>query len=209
MLSHMGCVAVPEKTLNKAFRDERLTAEEQRMFEAHPQVGTDLIAGIPRMGWVGEIIAYQHKRFDGRGPPLKGKRGTDIPLAARMLKLVGDFDALVSSGQYESKAAQRLTRRPGWYDPQLLEALVELVEEDSATAKAAALPAGRLIEGMVLEQDVETRQGVLVISRGSIVTESMLVRLRNWAEMDQIDEPIRVRLPQGEEDEEDEEWADW
>lgn len=63
MLSQIGCVGIPEQILAKAYDREELTPAERKMFEAYPLAGRQLIAGIPRLEEVAEIIAYQQQQI--------------------------------------------------------------------------------------------------------------------------------------------------
>jgi hypothetical protein len=48
---------------------------------------------------------------------------------------------------------------------------------------------------MVLVEDVRTRSGALLISRGHEVSEGLLVRLRNFAATIGVREPLYVAQP--------------
>ena len=98
MLSQIGGVIVPERILKRLYKGERLTEEESQLFEMHPMVGSDLIAKIPRMEQIAQMIGYQEKRFDGRGVPRDALHGEEIPLGGRILKVVLDFDILEAKG---------------------------------------------------------------------------------------------------------------
>ena len=69
MLSQIGCVILPESVLKKVYRGEVLTGEESHLFNQHPFVAYDLLAKIPRMKRVAEIIKFQDKYYDGYGVP--------------------------------------------------------------------------------------------------------------------------------------------
>ena len=69
MLSQIGCIILQEETLKKIYRGVELTKEEEQLFNMHPSIASDLIAKIPRMEKIAEIIAYQEKHFDGSGIP--------------------------------------------------------------------------------------------------------------------------------------------
>ncbi len=84
---------------------------------------SDLLSHIPRMQTIARIIANQEKNFDGSGYPQESKEGGDIPLGARILKVVLDFDTLKSRGISDGEAFGRLSKRPGRYDPDVLSAL--------------------------------------------------------------------------------------
>jgi response regulator RpfG family c-di-GMP phosphodiesterase len=195
MLSQIGCVTVPEETLSKICMGEPIDPDEAKMYRAHPKIGSDLIANIPRLEPVAEIIAFQEKYFDGSGFPDDRKRGGALPLGARMLRLAIDYDALTASGQSRSDAVTAIRARQGLYDPKLVEVL-EQVLATRARTDVRYIRIAELKPGMILAQDVRTMAGVLLTARGQEATPSLCGRLRNFARMGKgIAEPIKVQMP--------------
>ena len=70
---------------------ETLGYEEREMLRQIPQVGSRLIGKIPRLQEVAKIILYQAKNFDGTGFPEDHVSGADIPLGARILRVLSDL----------------------------------------------------------------------------------------------------------------------
>jgi hypothetical protein len=163
------------------------------MFEAHPNVGRDLIASIPRLQVVAEIIAYQEKLFDGSGIPKDGRVGNGIPLGARILRVALDFDTLVSLGRTSAEAYTIMQTRRGWYDPSVLGALVHLVNLEG-TQEVRFAKVEEMGPGMILADDVKTASGVLLIARGQEITPSLRLRLVNHKRTMGIREPIKIAV---------------
>jgi response regulator RpfG family c-di-GMP phosphodiesterase len=194
MLSQVGCVTVPEDVLIKVYRGISLTADEWHMYQAHPQVGRDLIAHIPRLENVAEIIAYQEKLFDGTGLPHDERRGQDIPLGARILKLALDFDKLEASGISKGECLDEIRRRKNWYDPVVVSAL-RTVLANQIQFEVKTLRTNELEPGMILAEDVSSTRGLLLILKGQEVTTSLRMRLHNYAERGVIVDMVRVFAP--------------
>ncbi len=116
LLHDVGKLAVPEHILAKP---GPLTPEEFQKIRVHPQVGADIIAGIPFPSPVAPLILSHHERWDGRGYP-SGLRGEEIPLGARILCLVDYFDALTSSRPY--------------HKPMSIEATLTMIEQEAGKA---------------------------------------------------------------------------
>jgi diguanylate cyclase (GGDEF)-like protein/putative nucleotidyltransferase with HDIG domain len=116
LLHDVGKLAVPEHILAKP---GPLTPEEFQKIRVHPQVGADIIAGIPFPSPVAPLILSHHERWDGRGYP-SGLRGEEIPLGARILCLVDYFDALTSSRPY--------------HKPMSIEATLAMIEQEAGKA---------------------------------------------------------------------------
>ncbi len=194
MLSQLGCVTVPEPVLDKVHAGAELTPQERETFERHPEVGRGLIAKVPRLEAVAEIVAYQERRFDGQGPPREGKCGPAIPLGARVLKVALDYDRLESRGHGKAAAVADLAGRAGWYDPAVLEALERVCREGTRYApKDVAL--GEVGPGMVVREPILNAHGVVLVGKGQEIGETLLWRLQNISRHGGVREPIAVLVP--------------
>ncbi len=193
MLSQIGCVLLPEETIKKLYQGQQLTPDESQLFDMHPGIAANLIAKIPRMQPVADIIALQDKRFDGSDQPEGGRKGKDIPLGARILKVILDFDMLESKGFSQDKALAQLKKQWKWYDPSVLKALERFLGGKSRYVEKK-IPLASLKAGMLLSEDITTIKGQLLISRGEEVSPILIKRLKNFAVKTKIKEPICVSV---------------
>ncbi|RLF54205.1 MAG: hypothetical protein DRN37_10525 [Thermoplasmata archaeon] len=194
MLSQIGCVILPQEALNKLYKGESLSAEETQLFDMHPMIASDLLSNIPRLQKVAEIVRYQEKHFDGSGIPRDARQGKAIPLGARILKVVLDFDVLEAKGFHKGRALSELKKRLGRYDPDIL-AEMEALLGDEARYMARDLMVHEFKPGMILDRDVRTEKGKLLISRGQEISPMLLNRLKGFTRTEGIKEPIRVLIP--------------
>ncbi|MEJ5375009.1 MAG: HD domain-containing phosphohydrolase [bacterium] len=194
LLSQIGWVTLPEQLLEKLKEETQLSGEEQRLFERHPFVASNLIAHIPRLGEIAEIISLQEKRFDGSGFPEGPLIGEDIPVEARILKAILDFDLLTQKGQTREQALETLRSRTGWYDPTVLAAL-DAVLNASNKYVVKALALAELTPGMILGEDVKSKEGTLLLAKGRHITQPILERLGAVARAYGLEEPLRVLVP--------------
>jgi response regulator RpfG family c-di-GMP phosphodiesterase len=190
-LSHIGFITIPDSVAEKVYYGQPLTEAEQEMVAKVPAVSDQLLANIPRLEPVREIIAAQERRFDGTDAPTNPVRGEQIPLGARMLKAVFDLDSLEASGMVSAKALETLAERVGWYDPRVVQALGWLLGQDVQQAEVREFPISGLQPGMVLADDVRLRTGTLLITRGHQVTQGLIQRMKNMPS-GTIREPIKV-----------------
>ena len=195
MMSQLGAVSIPPDVVAKLGSGEPLEPSEQRMVDEAPQVAERLITAIPRLDAVTAAMRYSRTNWDGSGSPGDGLAGDDLPLGARVLRIVQAYDALISSGSPPNVALLTLRARNGHYDPALLDALDAAVHDDSA-AVVESVKIGELQTGMVLAAPVCSGTGKLLISDGQEVTMSLVSRLRNFAELDDgVAEPLLVYPP--------------
>jgi response regulator RpfG family c-di-GMP phosphodiesterase len=188
MLSQIGCAALPAETLRRAYRGEPLPGDKAFEFAMHPKIASDLVANIPRLREVAELIAYQEKRYDGGGLPPDGRAGEAIPLGSRILKAALDFDTLEAmyrlrhaSDNPALAAIERMRDRPGWYDPEVLAALESLATMPEGHAPGF-VETEALAPGMLLDQDVLDLAGELALGRGLELNAASIRRLARLAE---------------------------
>lgn len=191
MLSQIGCVTLPPSTLENVYQGLPLSEEEQAMLERMPAVVEQVLGNIPRLEPVLEILAYQHKNYDGTGGPDAKVAGEEIPWGSRALRVAEDLDRLESEGNTTSMAFDIMRGRMGCYDTVILAKLAEL-RQSAQEFEVRELPVKLLTPGMVLARDVRTRQGSLIVARGQEVTPSLIGRLRNFASRLSEQELIRV-----------------
>jgi response regulator RpfG family c-di-GMP phosphodiesterase len=194
LLSQLGCVTIPEGVLNKVYLGESLNDEESAVFDRHPTIAAGLLRSIPRMEAVAEIIACQERRFDGSGAFADGRKGTDIPFGARILKAVLDFDSMESRDHSPPAALDCMRGRTGWYDPEVLEALGRLPWEDTGY-RLRSVRGAELRPGMVLAEDLASASGVLLMRKGQHITDASLSRLQNLVWKNAVPEPFKVLTP--------------
>ncbi len=190
-LSHIGFITLPASVAEKVYFGQPLTEPEQEMVGKVPAVSDQLLANIPRLEPVREIIAAQDRFYDGSDAPSKAIRGDQIPLGARMLKAALDLDSMEASGIPSAKALAALAQRSGRYDPRVIESLGWILGQQVQAAEVREFPIAGLKPGMVLAEDVRLKTGTLLIARQHRVTESLIGRMKNMPS-GTIREPIKV-----------------
>ena len=131
-LHDLGKLAVPDSILLKP---GLLDAQERKLMQAHPIVGSDLVQGLRGLDLVRPIIRHHHERLDGSGYP-DGLKGEAIPLGARIISCVDVYDALHSPRPYRSalpqnKAVSVLLRETdsGYWDPAIVCTFVDVLRD--------------------------------------------------------------------------------
>lgn len=130
ILHDIGKIGVPDNILNK---QSALTDEEWQYIKQHPAVGAKIIAGIPALNDVAEIVLHHHDRWDGGGYP-EPLKGTDIPLGARIIAVADSYQAMTSNRSYRpgmppDKALAELERCAGsQFDPEIVKAFLKLAK---------------------------------------------------------------------------------
>lgn len=195
MLSQVGCVMLPAELLDKVYAGQSLTEEEERLFASHPSVCGKLLSKIPRLESVAAMIDRQQQPYDQQTPgaPHLGK-DYEITLGAQLLKLALDLDQKIQGGAPLDLALQDMRKETNKYNPALVAALGGLhIRRTEAEVRAVHINDLRL--QMILDEDIYTTSGVLLLRRGHEVNTSVLVMLRRYAGGIGVVEPFRVRVP--------------
>ncbi|MGD0622810.1 MAG: HD domain-containing phosphohydrolase [Dehalococcoidia bacterium] len=192
MLSQIGCITVPAAILEKKYRSESLSEEEMNSFLAHAQTGKYLLISIPRLEGIAEAIGYQFKQFDGGGIPKGNLGGKEIPVLARLLKVIFDYDELLQSGRTPERSLEILQSRQGYYDPDILATIESEILDLKEGYIIRSVSLQELAPGMILEENITDKRGLVLITRGHEITDVLKMRLMQF---DNITEPIRMLVP--------------
>lgn len=194
MLSQVGCLTLPEATLEKIQAGADLSPEETQLFEMYPLIGSSLLGKVPRLEEVARMVAYQEKCYDGTGVPRDTVQGQDIPMGARMLKIVLDYDATLARLGDPAKAFLAVEAQRSRYDSEFLY-LLEACLGVEARYQVREVPLDGLREGMILNANVVAADGVLVARNGAEVTSALFSRLEAFSSMIGIAKSFSVLVP--------------
>jgi len=194
LLSQIGCIILPPRVLKKVRTGEKLEGEELEMYFRHPFIASDLIRKIPRMEKIADMIAYQEKHYDGKGVPNDSVRGDEIPLGARILKIVLDFDLLESRGYSKRDSLYKMAKRKGRYDSKVFKAFLEVIQlEDQYTIKSVQL--NDFAPFMILLEDIVALNGMILLKKGQEITRTLIEKLKLMDKTYGIKQPIKVLIP--------------
>ena len=155
-----------------------------------------MITNIPRLANVAQAVYLQNRGFDGTGFPADGPKGTDIPLEARILKILNAL-ADVSKGRDPSRADfEALGEKSSAFDPALMARIQDLLQVDTDLAKGdrptVTLKTGALLPDMVLAKDVVASDGRLVLSALVPLSQTHVESLRNLSRLRRIADSVQV-----------------
>jgi response regulator RpfG family c-di-GMP phosphodiesterase len=185
-LGQVGLLAIPDEVALHVRPGERLTDELHDIYHSHPVLAGDLIRRIPRLERVADWIAAQPTEPD---EPRKPAPGEDTP-DRLIYDTVMAFIVGVEAGRTPAALSAQLAAG-GQYPKPLLEAAV-LAFAAAKVRRPRQVTGSKLTVGMLVNQDVTTSTGLTLLRAGEVVTESMAVRLRHFAEGVGLVEPIDV-----------------
>lgn len=174
MLHDVGKIGLPDAVLTKR---GPLTSEEFETVKHHSELGHRLLAGSdsPTIQLAATIALYHHERWDGSGYPA-GLVGESIPLAARIVAIADEFDAIGSERVYRpaysfDHAVGHLRQQGGMrHDPGLVETFLQ------------QLPAVRQVREDLPDPEADEPIGVLIVDHHEMFAVS-LARMLTEARM--------------------------
>jgi response regulator RpfG family c-di-GMP phosphodiesterase len=199
MLCEIGRVTMPASIITKEKEGASLTAAEMEMLASMPEIGRRLLANIPRLEPVARTVLYQNKNFDGSGYPLDAIAGDQIPLGSRIIKILNDLHQCESKGMDREEAFTALGSRLGIYDSGMLDWISEWLTNSKSRLKPVRkyirfISIAELEIGQTILSDIITETGAMLIPAGNRISESLREKIRNFARLQGVREPIKVEI---------------
>jgi hypothetical protein len=176
---------VPEDILLKKYAGEDLPPEDNQIYGMHVSVAVGLLANIPRLEDISEIISHQADALAA----LPG-----APLGARLLRLAGDFDDALQKGLSKEDAVISLRPAREAYGTVAFEAFERIVFRAEGYRPRKVVTAD-LQPGMILATDLRLLTDVLILAKGYELTDFVITRLHRLARNQSLVEPIDVLVP--------------
>jgi CheY-like chemotaxis protein len=189
LLSQLGCVTIPPKIIEVARRGDLLSSAQQKAFERHPAVASDLLKKIPRLEDIAWMVSQQKTKIN----PLTSTVPSDLALGAEILRVAIEFDDMKAQGVGDTEARERL-KESSSISPRALQTL-KCVRPGADGIELRTVSVMALAVGMILQEDVATGAGVLIAVRGQELTYSLIVCLNNFHRQGEIPDDLLVMCP--------------
>ncbi|MBL8910073.1 MAG: response regulator [Archangium sp.] len=183
LVAPLGAVTLSDELTTKVHERVPLTAAEEKLVAAVPQVTEQLLANIPRLEGVRRLLTLS-------AMPLTAEQVARDALGreALLLRAATELERrLATTTSPDEACALLLAKEPALQE--LASALVAAARAEKGEVHDIGLAALRV--GMVFVEDVRLNSGGLLVPRGFAVTASFLERCRNYQE-GVIRVPLRV-----------------
>ncbi len=190
MLSQIGYLSLPAELVEKIYYGERLTPEEEILNQGVAEVASKLLDRVPRLEPIVQILSS----LNSSSGQLEQLGDGPVGRAARILRLVTDFDALTSQGNSPDTAIQMLRGRENRYGGKLIQEFATHLGAGSGEMEVVEMPLRQVRPGMTILQDVRTYLGTLLVPRGFEVTERFIERMPNFG-AGILGEKVQVKVP--------------
>ncbi len=185
LLHDMGKMSLPDHILTKPYA--QLCGTERSDYQKHPLLGQALLTALDPLATAAGYIRSHHERYNGSGYP-DGLAGEDIPLGARIIAVVSDYEDLLSGhltgNRHTCEAARsHLSQQKGkHYDPKVVDTFLAdwRLRREGGNRRKSSLIVGsfRLKPGMVLAKDITSPDGVLLLAQGLTLDEPIINKIR-------------------------------
>jgi diguanylate cyclase (GGDEF)-like protein len=132
MLHDIGKIAISQNIINKP---GQLSKSEWKEIKRHPEIGYNILKSANEMVDLAEYVLAHHENWDGTGYP-KGLKGEEIPIQARIVKIIDAYDAMTNERVYKEvlskeNAIKELEINAGTqFDPNLVSIFIEKVVKE-------------------------------------------------------------------------------
>lgn len=185
LLHDVGKIGFPDPLLVRPVA--KMSGDEFGRYRKHALAGAAALMPLDELKDVTQIVRAHHERFDGLGFP-DGTLGPAIPLGARILAVVNDYDGLQIGTLTEKRMTSDEARatiiraRGKRYDPPIVDAFVALLDSlaDEIVHERAVSHADLKV-GMLLSRDLLSRDGTLLLAADSALDVSFIKQIQEYA----------------------------
>ena len=131
-LHDLGKIGVEDSVLTKT---SKLTAQEWEQIKKHPSIGAKILEPLTFLSAVIELVRQHHENYDGTGYP-EGRKGDDIIMGARIIRLADAYEAMRSARSYrqtpltKEAAIAEIKRSSGTqFDPRVVTAFLRIADK--------------------------------------------------------------------------------
>ena len=115
----------------------------------------------------------------------------DMRRGAEVLRLVLAYEQATHKGASRSEAAHTLSRQNTDMGPEFFAALVAL-DPNAEEGQVQKCNIDELYPGMIIQQDVHSNGGTLVVSNGQEVTPTVISKLKNFHARGSVEGTVKV-----------------
>lgn len=196
LIHDIGHITLPDGMLGRPV--PRLSPDELGKYQQHTSQGEQLLLAIDDAHAVATLVRCHHEHFDGNGYP-DGLRAEAIPIGARILAVADTYDDLqighLSSSPLSPSDARSLIAhgRGKQFDPEVVDAFLQLLLNAAPIPEPPPIPTSPadLRPGMTLAQDFLSREGLVLLAAGRILSAELIRRIQLRA----AHEEVPIQLP--------------
>jgi response regulator RpfG family c-di-GMP phosphodiesterase len=188
-LHDIGMIGAPDIVLLKNVGE--LSPDEMTEYVKHPVRGQAAIDCIEDFRGPGILIRHHHEWYNGRGFP-DGLKGDNIPMGARIIAIADRFERILHDEMQDidSALAKVKSMLATQFDATLYTPLEKTarelfrsIERDTDSIEVE-LKTKDLAPGMVISRDVITGTGLLLLRKGTVLSDKNIETLKRAVNLD-------------------------
>ena len=192
MLSQIGSVTLASEVVEAAHQGQPLNEVDRKAFDQHPEFAGRLLGNIPRLEGIAWIVAHQRPATtigDDQMPET-------LRQGAAVLRVAVAFDDLTMQGLDHATALEELSQNAS-LDRTAVQSLSTL-RTDTANMEYRTVRIEDLATRMILQEEIRTTAGMLLVGRGQEITYPLAVRLVNFHRRKSIKDSVLVQCAKSE-----------
>ncbi|MBN2528455.1 MAG: response regulator [Deltaproteobacteria bacterium] len=194
MMAPLGALTQPPELRQKMRDIATLSEAEKDAVMDIPELSGRLLAHIPRMENISRLTAV------AAGIPeieYSSQQVDTLPFDIKVMKTLADLVELELRGMSDKDAFGVLRTRNTIYDITITQRIEQILEEYKVkqameNMQCLEVRVKHLINGDILNQNVESQDERLLLSKGTKITDVYLARLHNYRRLVGIQEPIQI-----------------
>jgi response regulator RpfG family c-di-GMP phosphodiesterase len=187
MLMHLGYITLPAQVLENFYAGRHLSESEEGMLHGQADNTVKLLEKIPRMEPVMRII----REYPSSRNTTLVKSGDPTALSANILRTAVEFDRMLAHGLSRSETLRHLQSHADEFNEEVVNALTTVKTESDASSRRMVM-IDSLANGMVVDEDVKTNDGMLIVPKGYVINDMVRRRLKNFQMHDDIEGSIAI-----------------
>ncbi len=186
-LHDIGKIGINDIVLLKPI--ESLAPYEMHEYCKHPIRGQAALDSNEVFREAGFLIRHHHESMDGKGFP-DGLAGDKIPLGSRIISIADKYDRLLNSRTMEAALEEIRNLLERQFDPTLYYPLVEAAKAATGSVTfmnrkvEKGLHPADLMPGMALSKEVRSGTGVLLLSKGIMLSTRRIDSIKRHFKLD-------------------------
>ncbi|NRB37101.1 MAG: response regulator [Pseudomonadales bacterium] len=190
MMCHLSIFSLAVELKEKIFSGAALSDDEELLLQSSFESSAKLIANLPKLEHVAKMILHINAEPNN-------EEETDASLSAEVLKVVVKMQFQLTAGHAIEAVFNQMYEQGDCYHRDALIKLKDHLLKLEASKAPSLEEEGKLRVrdlqvGMILDQDVMTKDGSIIVKKGGAVDEVLLFRLKEFAEKKVVQEPIGV-----------------
>ena len=189
LLLHLGYLGLDDGVLQRAYGGGKATPEERQELEAAPGAALALIEHIPRIDRVLKMLGKVEGEPEAPAREPGDESGV-VEWGAHLIQLACRYDVLSLGGKAPDRALERLVSEAKFSALALTALEATLPTATWTTRKVSAF---ELDTSMIIDQDVRSLAGLLLVKSGQHVTPTVMKLLQRMSERGNLEDSIAVR----------------